>query len=164
MALHWKNSPGPCPAVSLTNERQEIEGTECTGLVSGHSLGGVHSLWAAAAAAGDLAVRPPPAPPRDRRRFSSRAGAEVERRLMGLRPSTYNEVRYPSPAASTWCLKAWELLRSGEARSIPPLASLPAQAPRRAPLFCLATQPPATSWSKPACSSRHSPSAFGWSL
>ena len=141
MALHWKNVQGPCPAASLTNERQEIDGTECTGLVSGHSLGGVHSpkqrlpLLGTWQSGGHLQLLPETGrgslPEPERR---------LERMLYGS-SSQHCQMKQILPALQrTGCRKAWEPEEPQAPRRISaPLPAWPAQAPRRAP--CSASPP-----------------------
>ena len=158
MPLHWKNAQGPCPAASLTNERQEINWTECTGLVSGHSLGGVHSpkqrlpLLGTRQSEGHHQLLPET----DGGSFPE-PEQRLERRLYGS-SSQHCQMKQILPALQRTRRRKSLGARgaSGASEHLRPLASSACEGTTEGTLFCLVTQPPAPGQSKPACSSRRS--------
>ena len=100
---------------------------------------------------------PPPAPPRDWRRFPSRARGEAgEEALPIFVPALTNEADSPSPGAHPAQESLGARGAAGALEQLHPLPSSACAGTTEGALLSLATQPLATSRSKPACSGRHS--------
>lgn len=141
--------PEAVSAASLTNERQEIDGSADTHWAVCTALGSGCLCW------GPRSPGPPPAPPRDWQRFPSRARGEVGgEALRVFVPTLTNEADIPSPASHPAQESLGARGAAGALEQLHPLTSSACAGTTKGALFSLATQPPATSRSKPACSSR----------